>query len=449
MMQISKHKVCLIFLACYMILSSCKKDFLDKKSDSSLLTPATLGEFRALLDNMAVISETPVLGELSADNYYLPQNFWTSLNAKEKSGYVWDKDIYHGTTGIGDWDKPYQQVFYANVVLEGLEKMEGPDVNSADWKDLKGAALFIRAYAFHNLAQVFSPVYDANAVESLGIALRLTADINVVSKRATLKETYDQIINDLKEAVPLFKNDFQIQYFNRPSRAAANALLARVYLCMRDYQNALQFANSSLALYSTLLHYGSAINLSNNPEVLYQSRLLSTTSVLKSLVVPALIVDSTLYASYNINDRRRSLYFNMAGNPRVGYSSSIFMFSGLATDEVYLIKSESLARTGNYNEGINVLNTLLSKRFPDTAFTTVTADNQQEALDTILLERRKELIFRGLRWSDIRRLNKDGANITLRRKLGSQEYILPPNHPNYVLPLPPDVTLVPNLREQL
>ncbi|SEM08104.1 hypothetical protein SAMN05216436_101351 [bacterium A37T11] len=47
--------------------------------------------------------------------------------------------------------------------------------------------------------------------------------------------------------------------------------------------------------------------------------------------------------------------------------------------------------------------------------------------------------MRGLRWMDIKRLNKEGANITLTRNLNGQIYTLPPNDPRFALPIPEDV----------
>jgi hypothetical protein len=61
------------------------------------------------------------------------------------------------------------------------------------------------------------------------------------------------------------------------------------------------------------------------------------------------------------------------------------------------------------------------------------------ALDTVLAERRKELAFRGIRWSDLRRLNQEDWNITLTRNLNGTPYTLPPNSKLYTLPIPPDV----------
>jgi hypothetical protein len=47
--------------------------------------------------------------------------------------------------------------------------------------------------------------------------------------------------------------------------------------------------------------------------------------------------------------------------------------------------------------------------------------------------------MRGLRWMDIKRLNKDGAKITLTRNVEGNTYTLPPNDLRYALPIPEEV----------
>ena len=111
-------------------------------------------------------------------------------------------------------------------------------------------------------------------------------------------------------------------------------------------------------------------------------------------------------------------------------------FGGIATDEIYLIRSESLIRTGKIREGVSVLNTLLSSRYKAGEFVPVTAENYENALAVVLAERRKELVFRGFRWEDVRRLNTEGFNIIMTRVINNTLYALLPNDLRYAFPIP-------------
>src|SRR5687768_16246125 len=139
---------------------------------------------------------------------------------------------------------------------------------------------------------------------------------------------------------------------NRPSVPAAFALLARIYLSMGKFTAAKAYADSCLHRNARLMDYNNldAANPfpANNEEVLYQSNLLSTTYVFYE---NSFTIDPTLYNSYSGEDLRKKLFF-MTGNaglpvPQFNYSGNAAKFSGLATDEVYLIRAECNARLGN------------------------------------------------------------------------------------------------------
>ncbi len=116
------------------------------------------------------------------------------------------------------------------------------------------------------------------------------------------------------------------------------------------------------------------------------------------------------------------------------------MFSGLATDEMFLIKAECLARKGRITESMDLLNGLLIRRWNKTkVYVPYIATGSADALRIVLLERRKELMMRGLRWMDVKRLNKEGANITFTRTLNGKLYQLSPNDLRFALPIPEDV----------
>ena len=224
-------------------------------------------------------------------------------------------------------------------------------------------------------------------------------------------------------------------------------MLARVYLSMQDYDNALIYADACLQQYNTLIDYNPPISTTStspflpfNDEVIFNITLNNYGIFFGTRA----IIDSTLYKSYNTNDLRRTIFFRtVSGNPvwKGSYFGGSTKFSGLATDEVYLIRAECNARKGNTAPALADLNTLMQKRWKNTVtFPPVTAIDADDALRKILIERRKELIFRGLRWTDLRRLNKDTRfAVILTRTVTGQPNTLPNNDQRYVLPIPDDV----------
>lgn len=455
------QKICFLFLiaAIVGIVSCTKKEFLEINPDSNLFVPTTLDDFQALLDNDVVMNETPVLGELSADNFYTPISYWQGLGLKEKNSYVWQAETFEGLAGnIPDWNTPYKQAFYANVILDGLDKLPVTISNASRWKAIKGAALFARAHAFYQVAQLFAPVYNSNSSgENKGIPLRLTPGVDEKSIRSSLQETYNRITIDLKEASGLLPAGIPINNRNRSSKPAAYALLARVCLSMDNYLEAKKYSDSCLQLHDALIKYDTLNQGANipftkfNAETIYQSQFM-TGNVLRGLSISNCIVDSILYKSYEVNDLRSAIFFRIhptSGNlnPKGSYTGTNQLFTGLATDEVYLIRAECEARLGNTQAAMNDLNHLLATRWKANTFIPLLAPNADSAVKIILTERRKELPFRGLRWTDLRRFNKAGANITLIRKLGDQTYELKPNDLRYTLLIPPDVIALSGIQQ--
>ena len=96
-------------------------------------------------------------------------------------------------------------------------------------------------------------------------------------------------------------------------------------------------------------------------------------------------------------------------------------------------------RNGNVVNGLDDLNILLKNRFASTSFVPLSITDSQIALDTILAERRKELIYRELRWMDVKRLNKEGRNITLKKSVNGVGYTLPPNDLRFAVAIPEDI----------
>ena len=433
---------------------ACSESFLDIKPDKKLVVPSTLDDMQALLDYFDVHnSNMPGMGELSSDDYYILYDRWNTLAYPYmKNGYVWVKEIWEGSTSI-DWNNRYKQIFYANYVLEGLEKTERAD-NPNYYDRLKGTALFHRAHAFYQLAQEFCAPYDkSTANDGYGLPLRLTSDLNVHTDRATVKQTYERIVADLVEAIDLLpEND---TYKTRPVKAAANALLSRVYLTMQDYDKALTYAETALGADYELINFNSLKTSAAYPmerynsEVIFHSQMTQYTPLSSS----RLIMDSTLYRSYANDDIRKVAWFKTASGGytfKGSYSGSQQTFNGLALDECYLAKAECLARKGSIAEAISTLNKLLITRYKMGSYTPVNVTDQQQALVIILMERRKELLFRGIRWTDLRRLNLEASTaVTIYRNLNGTSYKLEPNSPNYTLPVADDVIQLSNIPQNI
>jgi len=442
-----------IFLYCCIIFfAACKKSsYLDQRPNQSLVIPTMLQDIQALLDNDLVMNGigvggiVPSLGEIATDEYIVNANdLYNYFSPLESNAYTWQQKVFNGEH-INDWNLPYRAVFYANIALDQLQKIEQTNDNETAWNNIKGSALFYRAFMFYHLAQTFAEPYDSSTANNTwGIPLQLHADINEQVARSTLQETYDRIIQDLEEAIT--RLPAKAQYATRPSQAACYALLAKLYLTIGDYTNAYNNADKALQLQNTLLDYNTLDAESSFPI----PQMNEETIFMAALVYHDIYftytagTDSVLYSSYADNDLRKKLFFTEGGP----YGTMFFrgsyitgdMFGGIATDEVYLIRAEANARKGNITSCINDLNTLLQTRYAAGTFTPLTANTKEEALQLALIERRKELIMRGTRWIDLRRLNKEGLYTTnLQRVVNGTVYTLPANDPRYTYPIPDEV----------
>jgi hypothetical protein len=158
-------------------------------------------------------------------------------------------------------------------------------------------------------------------------------------------------------------------YKTQPSKWAVKALFARIYLALRNYSKAYFYANACLSQSGILTDYNTlglaSFNISNT---FLEEEIFHTSMNTYSLATRTrAFIDSNLYNSYDANDLRKTLFFFMSttGLPqfRGSYDYVGNKFSGLATDEIYLIRAECNARNGNTVAAMDDLNTLLIKRW--------------------------------------------------------------------------------------
>lgn len=149
-----------------------------------------------------------------------------------------------------------------------------------------------------------------------------------------------------------------------------------------------------------------------------------------------------MIALYGPADLRTSLFFKKAAVPnrfnfKGNYTGDFYHFGGLATDEVLLNLAESGARIGKEEESLEALNYLLENRYMD-GFEPLADLEGEMLLQKVLEERRKELVFRGIAWLDLKRLNRypEFAR-SLKRNYNTEGGDLPPNDARYALLIPP------------
>lgn len=430
-----------ISLLCIVSLCSCHREYLEAKPDRSLMVPTKLEDLGALLNNSRGVMNIAGFHTLLTDgDYRIDDNDVPLLSESMRINYLWSDET---TPIIGDWDYGYRQVFYSNVVLEGLSKITTIK-DSARIKELKGQALFYRAWAVFLTTQTFAGNYNPEtASQTLGVPYPLSPDVNLPVIRLSLQENFDRILADLEAAVSLLPP--KSQFLTQPSKVSVYALQARVLLVMGEYKNALKAAESALGIQSDLIDYNTitpstAIRtfplplVVRNPEILFYT--IGNTSLITGNNVFA---DTSLYKLYATNDLRKKYFFSSEMNYIGSYTGGGTPFAGLATDEVHLIKAECLVRTDEISEALTTLNLLLSKRLEQKTFKEITDKNRSELLKLILLERRKQLTARGITWMDLKRLNSEPDHQrTLLRTVNGKQLVLEPGNKRYNLKLPLD-----------
>ncbi|SEN45835.1 SusD family protein [bacterium A37T11] len=429
------------------IFTGCEK-FLAEKSDKTLVVPNSLKDLQALFDrNQTINAYGASSGEMSADDYYVTTATYNGLQDQfSRNLYRWNgAQVY--AENYNDWYYTYQAIYSSTFALDKLKEIKRTVQNERQWDLVKGQALALRAFRYLSVANIWCKAYDETTSDTdLGIPLRMEKDFSVPSHRVTVKETYDEIIAELEEAIPLLPN--VPDGITRSGKPMAYAVLARTLLFMRKYEKAGLYADSALQINSVLWDYNESKagkifpKPQFNPEVQFYLYGNSSGQLLNLAINR---VDSVLYNTFQEGDLRKLLFFQKNTDGTYSFKgnysgSTSTKFFGISNAENYLMRAESYARAGKIAEAMADLNTLLINRWDKSkSYIPLTASSKEEALRIILLERRKELMFRGIRWPDIKRLNKEGANIVLKRNINNEEYTLMPNDNKYALPIPDEI----------
>lgn len=254
-----------------MIFSSCRK-FIDPGQPSSQLTTATVFSSDAL----ATAAQLAIYAQLEGNGFFFNLSVATAMSADEMINHMplpYREDIYNNnltpenTTVISMWSQLYGFIYKANAVYDGVEKSRS--VSVAVKKQLKGEALFVRAFCHFYLVQLYGD-----------IPVITTTDYrqNAMEGRQPVTAVYSQIEKDLDQAVGLLSAEYKnasnksTSERTRPNLYAAKALLARLYLFEEKWALA-ESAATEVINYSTqyeLLSNLNSVFLKNSREAIWQ-----------------------------------------------------------------------------------------------------------------------------------------------------------------------------------
>lgn len=450
MTQMKNLAIYIFYSMLLMTLSSCE-DFLSERPSSSISNISSYKDMQSILDTGPLLNQGSYsqLMEAATDNFFIGKGGFDRLGDLDQSIYLWKKHYVFPLREVSsNWTGPYRVIGIANTVLDELQNIT--ESRGVSRESVEGTALFHRAFAYLNLVQIYCKAYDPlSAQNDLGLPLRLNSDISAPSKRASLEDTYRTIEEDINKSILLLPETSEFQ--TRPSKVAAHALMARLCLLMEEYTKALYHAEEALGRYDVLMNFNDLDVTSALPiQAMNEETIFFAFGIGAPMLTPTResYIDTLLFDSYHLNDLRKVVFFKSENNGYYSFKgaytgmSNSSCFVGLSVSELRLIQSECLARLGQLEDANASLNVLLEKRFVQGKFEPVLELDGFRLLQLVLEERRKELIFRGTRWGDLKRLNRDPRFAkTLYRKVPGDEilYELPPNDPRYVFLIPQPV----------
>lgn len=241
-----------IVLSAVILLSSCKKDYLDTVPTNStgMATAFATTENAALAVNgLAKLMTRQFLGSqgfngegtikmwygnFQGNNFYVNQtSMATMINGNYFDNTSVSYDYY-------PWFYYYYLITNANTIILNVDAAEGSD---KDKQFIKAQALSYRAYSYMMLAQLYGNRWsDSNEGATSAVVLRLDESTGEIPT-STLKQVYDQIYVDLDDAIAMYTASGKKRAKNYEMDVnVAYAIYARAALNRQDYPNAEAFA---------------------------------------------------------------------------------------------------------------------------------------------------------------------------------------------------------------
>lgn len=431
------------------LLSSCDK-FLDIVPVGKLI-PKTVEDYEQMFNDdysLKLLNDPTFFG---APNFGMNDASFKSADYYDRACYIWSKQVFEeNSISYTDWANIYSEIYIDNVILDQINEATGDETFR---KQVIAEARTRRAFSYLLLVGIYAPQYDkATAETDLGVPLRLSADVSGnAPARSSVKAVYDFILTEIQESWGDLPDQARNKF--RVSKATGNAILARTYLMMGEYDEAWTYADKALSGNNHLFNYNGVqvdedgdaprVSAPKNDEyyLIRYYQYVNTglgTGISKELydLFPHDGTDLREEFEVQVDDQDftlDSIYFN----------KMMVMTVAPTVPEMYLIRAEGYARKGDaasLQKAMEDINHLRSSRMV-TGTPDLQATTQDAVMDIVLAERRRELnIQAGLNWLDMKRLNKEPKYArTLTRTMDGKTYTLAPNSRNYVMPIPYDV----------
>lgn len=438
------------------MLSGCN-DFLDIKPKGEKI-PKTVTDFETLLNYESVQKVSDTYPAYLTDDVYIPdvaQGTATpglnSIDQSIRNLYLFKKEVFGDAHDDGFWFASYNRIYYYNTVIDNIMNAEGS--NEQQKLSIKAEALISRALEYLYLVNGYARHYNASTADKdYGIPLILDEDISKKDLvRASVKDVYAQILSDIHTALPDLPLQPKGNAF-RASKAAGYGILAKTYLYMGHYTEALKAANKVLKINNSLLDLKKfavvkpqgSIGRTNvpqdidNPENIY----IKFAPYVYGLSSKA-FGSNELMNLFSQDDMRLQIYFtkNFRNIPTEQYVWAPYLRTNLAVSspEIYLIAAECEAREGTIERAMTLINKLRDNRIKNNS--PLTAKDRTDALEKVIEERRRELAMIGMmRYIDLKRLNQESHFAkSVTHITNDIAFTLAPNSPLYILPIPAKV----------
>lgn len=222
----------IVLLLIGIFVVSCEGDFLEPVPSSGV-TSASYYTNAAEIETAVLNMYDGIQGVNSTssdDNHSIMYEFYltemrsdnTRTKSSEGEAAQFENYSITATNGIVSdyYTSFYNVVFRANTVLDNLGVITDENVANA----FEGEAKFVRAYAYFNLVRLYGAIPLIDRVIS-------PLEFDIQFTRVSTSEVYNLIVSDLTSAIAYLDNSQK----NRGSKAAAQALLAKVYLTIGEY----------------------------------------------------------------------------------------------------------------------------------------------------------------------------------------------------------------------